>query len=249
MNKILHLPTKRITNSESIEKVKINDSLMLATAIGLKKEINEDSVSLFIDGNITRICISDGHWGEEASDIINKYWIDKNLIFPKNLIEAQNETNKIEDILYQKFGEKVTDENKDFTPESSFICIEIVDDKVSIVSYGDSRLFIMDKENIKFIQECKSTWLGVFSRLGLRGRLSVKEGVVFNVEKLNPGDSVFLFTDGVDQCIYEKDTISFDAIASFSKKLNVEDSVDTILKEVFNFGAEDNASLVIYKYE
>lgn len=249
MNKILHLPTKRINSLQSVEKVKINDSLMLATTIGLKKEINEDSIGLFVDNNITRICISDGHWGEEASDIINKYWIDKNLIFPKNLIEAQNETSKIEDVLYQKFGEKITDEDKDFTPESSFICIEITGNKVSIVSYGDNRLFIMDKESIKFTQECKNTWLGVFSRLGLRGRLSVKEGVVFNVEKLNYGDSIFLFTDGVDQCIYEKDTISFDAIASFSKKLNVEDSVDSIFKEVFNFGAEDNASLVIYKYE
>lgn len=249
MNKILHLPTKRTTNLQSIEKVKINDSLMLATTIGLKKEINEDSVGLFIHNNIVRLCISDGHWGEEASDIINKHWIDKSLIFPKNLIEAQNETKKIEDMLYEKFGKKVRDENKDFTSESSFICIEIIGSKISIVSYGDSRLFIMDKENIKFTQECKSTWLGVFSRLGLRGRLSVKEGVIFNVEKLNYGDSVFLFTDGVDQCIYEKDTISFDTIASFSKKLNIEDSVDSIFKEVFNFGAEDNASLVIYKHE
>jgi serine/threonine protein phosphatase PrpC len=248
MNKILHTPTKRINNLESIEKFKINDSLILATTTGLKKEINEDSIGLFVNDKITRICITDGHWGEEASDIISKYWIEKSLIFPKNLTEAQNETSKIEDVLYQKFGEKVIDENKDFTPESSFICIEIEDGNISIVSYGDSRLFIMDKENIKFTQECKNTWLGVFSRLGLRGRLSVKEGVVFNVEKLNYGDSIFLFTDGVDQCIYEKDTISFDSIANLSKKLNIEDSVDSIFKEVFNFGAEDNASLVIYRY-
>jgi len=64
---------------------------------------------------------------------------------------------------------------------------------------------------------------------------------------LAENDCIFLFTDGIDQCIYEKDTISFEKIAMLSKT-NVKDIFDELFKEVFDYGAEDNASLAVFKY-
>ena len=50
MNKILHLlPSKIKSKSDFIEKLRVDDSFMLATAIGLKKEINEDVVGICLD--------------------------------------------------------------------------------------------------------------------------------------------------------------------------------------------------------
>ena len=200
MNKEYNIPSNIKTQPDFIEKVLVSDNFMIASAIGLKKEINEDFVGYYINNDATRICISDGHWGEEAASIIAKHWLNKELNFPIDFAEAKKEAKKIEAELYNKFGKVDMDEDKDLTPEASFIVAEISKDNISIISYGDSRLLIVNKEKVTFTQECKSTWLGAFSHLGLRGRLSVENATVFNTKKLINGDSVILFTDGVDQC-------------------------------------------------
>ena len=140
------------------------------------------------------------------------------------------------------------DPNKDFTPEASFIAIEIIRNKISIVSYGDCRLLIANNGVTKFHLKSKSTWLGVFSRLQLRKRLSIDQAINFRQMQLVRGDFIFLFTDGVDQCIYEKDTISFDYISEQSSNTNLLNIFDKIVGEVFAHGAQDNASLAIFKF-
>ena len=247
MNQEYTIPSDIKTRLDFVEKISVSDNFMIASAIGLKKEINEDVLGYYINNYATRICISDGHWGEEASSIIAKHWLNKELKFPISSAEAKKETSKIETELYNKFGKVDMDENKDLTPEASFIVAEISKDNISIISYGDSRLLIVNNSKITFDQECKNSWLGAFSYLGLRGRLPVETGTVFNTIKLVRGDSIVLFTDGIDQCVYEEDTISFERIAELSNDKNIENAFEKLFKEVFSYGAEDNASLVIFR--
>lgn len=241
------LPT-RLQKSKNIEKLVFGNKLILGSTNGLKKERNEDAVGYFSDKNISRICIADGHWGNSVSQFIIKYWLNPLLKFPKNIKESRREAKKIEYLLYKKFGKPSMNEEKDFTPEASFIVTEISDNNVRVVSYGDCRMLIANGGNLKFKMKVTDTWIGAFSYLGLRGRIPSEKATLFKKIKLVKNDCIFLFTDGVDQCIYEKDTISLKEIASLSKNDNLNNAFNIIFKKIFNYGAEDNASIAIYKY-
>ncbi len=247
MKKTIYLPSKTKNKLDTVERIVISDYLIIGSTTGLKKKNNEDSIGCFTNKGIIRICIADGHWGEKASRLITRHWLNSELEFPSNSFESKQETKKTENKLYKKFGKPAMNGNKDFTPEASFVAVEISNGNISIVSYGDSRLLIANNGKLKFKQKCSNTWLGAFSHLGLRKRISVEKATFFRRNKLAENDCVFLFTDGIDQCVYEKDTISFEKIAMLSKT-NIKDTFDELFKEVFDYGAEDNASLAVFKY-
>jgi len=241
------LPTK-LKRSKSIEKHIFDNKLILGSTNGLKKERNEDAIGYFNNTNTTRLCVADGHWGSSASRFIVKHWLNPLLKFPTNVNESRRETKKVEYLLYKKFGKSKMNEEKDFTPESSFVVAEISDNYVRIVSYGDCRMLIANNGELKFNMKVTDTWIGAFSHLGLRRRISTEKATLFKKLKLTKNDYIFLFTDGVDQCIYEKNTISLKEIALSSRNNSVGDAFNIIFKKVFNYGAEDNASLALYKY-
>ena len=108
MNKEYTIPSNIKTRPDFVEKILVSDNFMIASAVGLKKEINEDVVGYYINNDVTRICISDGHWGEEASSIIAKHWLNKELKFPisfERIAELSNEKN-IENA-FEKFFKEV----------------------------------------------------------------------------------------------------------------------------------------------
>lgn len=220
----------------------------MGTTAGLVKQNNEDHIGCSINKDFIRICIADGHWGDDASRLIVNHWLKDKVIFPKSSIQAVRETKIIENKLFNIFGKFRMDPDNDFTPEASFIAVEIIGDKLSIVSYGDCRLLIANNGITKFHLEGNSTWLGAFSHLHLRKRLSVNQVTKFLQIQCGKDDFVFLFTDGVDQCVYEKDTISFDFISSQSKNIDLSKTFDKLISEVFANGAQDNASLGIFRF-
>lgn len=221
----------------------------LGTTIGLIKKENEDTVGCLTGNNFTRICIADGHWGNFTSRRAIDFWIKKVKMFPSSLQEAIEQSKNLEKEIFDLFGKENMDPEKDFTPEAAFIAIEINESKLSIINYGDCRLMIVDTMgNIKFNLETQETWIGAFSYLGLRKRLPTHSATKYTHLELQEDDIVMLFTDGVDQCIYEKDTISLSFIAKNTKRKTIQEIFDTTMKEVFKNGAEDNASLAIYTH-
>jgi len=245
MKKVI-VPT--ITKKGFIEKVRILPNLILGATIGLVKSINEDSVGCLRDGNSIRICIADGHWGKKAAEMIVDHWVRKGRVFPNGRAEAISEVQKIEQKLFKLFGKNNMDPNSDFTSEASFIVMQFVGESLKVISYGDCRLLIAKEGTVKTKLTTKETWLGAFSHLGLRKRLSVKNAIKFKKIKVIKGDFIFLFTDGVDQCVYEKDTISFNFIAGLSKLTDINKVFDKLMEEVFTNGAQDNASVAILRY-
>ncbi len=247
MKKII-IPTVAVARKGVIEKIKISENLVLGTTIGLVKNTNEDSVGYFLKDNTIRLCIADGHWGKEAAEIIVNHWLGENLEFPANKKDAIIEVQRVEEKLFRSFGKNKMDPDSDFTPEASFVAIQLVNNLLGVISYGDCRMLIAKAGKIKTKLTTKATWLGAFSRLGLRGRLPVERAIEFRRIRMTKGDFLFLFTDGVDQCVYEKDTISFNFIANLSRLTNLDEVFDKLMREIFAHGAQDNASLAILKF-
>jgi serine/threonine protein phosphatase PrpC len=194
-----------------------------------------------------RICIADGHWGNAAAEAVAVYWLYEVDPFPTTHAAAVKLTGQIEEMLYQRFGKPTMDSETDFTPEASFIAVEVREQQAMIVSYGDCRLMVVRNRRPVFNLHMEATWLGAFSRLGLRNRLPVKTGLVFERHFLEAGDRLALFTDGVDECVYEKPTISMTELAKLLGGKNIPTSLEAVLARVAAYGAEDNASLAVYQ--
>lgn len=193
------------------------------------------------------VYLCDGHWGAAgASNVMSA--LLKLTDFPKTKAAAIAVVRKIEKDLHQQFGHPKMDENKDFTPETSLLAVELTNGKLTIFSYGDCRLMISRHGKIIYRHAVKKTWLGVFSFLGLRKRLSSYKATQFKKIACQKGDLIWLFTDGIDECHYEKSTISFAWLAKTGRATkNLKTVANKVLREVENFGAEDNASLAILR--
>jgi serine/threonine protein phosphatase PrpC len=222
-----------------------NDNVAYVSDVGLVKVANEDRLDFSIKDGVLYACIADGHWGDGAAQAIIDFWTDKQM--PASKDEAVREVTAIQTKLYEAYGKPEMDENVDFTPETAFVFASVQDNVLSVVSYGDCRLLIVN-DAVKFSLAQNGTWLGAFSHLGLRKRLSVDNGLVYEKVTLEKGDRVILFTDGLDECIYEKPTISFDEIAADLKDVAPAVAIEKLLTKVYEHGAEDNVSIFVYKF-
>jgi serine/threonine protein phosphatase PrpC len=222
-------------------------NMILGTTNGLAKSANEDRVGYLLKDSSLRICLADGHWGDAAADALVTHWLDDSLWFPESRQQAIEHMKRVQGELYKKSGKPNMDEEQDRPPEASVLVFEIQGNLMRVASYGDCRLMVANNGATQFVLESKETWLGAFSYLGLRNRLPIEDGLVFQEIRLNKGDHVLAFSDGIDQCVYEKPTLSNSYLAAQTTDNTLEGIFDTILNEVFANGAEDNASLVICK--
>lgn len=231
-------------HSSKIQMTRMGIRCAAATTRGLVKPVNEDCIGILSTKNFTRMCIADGHWGNFTAKLIVNQWLKVN-IFPNSRTKAITATKFLENILFSKFGSTSVNENTDFTPEASFIAVEQNNNNFTILGFGDCRLLVIRNKRIVFSLETSSTWLGVFSKLGLRKRLSIQKALKFQRLILQGNEHILLFTDGVDQCKYEIDSISMQIIANTCKLIVPHKIIMTLFKKIFNKGAEDNASLVV----
>ena len=239
----ISLPTDDL--KPAIQKKVIDDSLVIGTTCGLVKNSNEDTVGSLVSTENTRICIADGHWGDGAAAMIRNFWMKTDLAFPNTRQSAIRATEDCERELFQKFGKQDMDADRDFTPEAAFVAVEYDHNILRMVSYGDCRLLVVRNQQLFYELETRATWLGAFSHLGLRQRLAVTDAVIYKEIPLAKDDLVLLFTDGVDECIYETPTISNERILELVGDNNSAELFDALMSEVFSYGAEDNAALVI----
>jgi serine/threonine protein phosphatase PrpC len=239
----------KLPQGEVTKLALVNCQLIAGTTPGLKKSDNEDSLAISKDVESIRIFLADGHWGDKAA-ISHSQMTEHLESFPDSKAAAAQLVKSLEQDLYQSYYFPGIDENKDFTPETSLLGIEyrLEEKLLSIYNYGDCRLLIIRDNQIFFQLETQPTWLGVFSKLGLRQRQSVDDALLYKQIKLQTGDYVVAFSDGIDECIYQQPTISNETLVNIvtESKTNLI-AFDKIMDKVFKYGAEDNASLVIFK--
>ena len=215
---------------------------VIATRIGLVKAVNEDAIGFRIDDSgCVRMSIADGHWGQEAAKHCVEYWL--NSPTDNDSLESMEE---LQDGIAKRFAVPVPDAETTRTPEASTLTITVHPDRrMDVVGYGDCRLSVVRDERILYRYDTVATWLGLFSSIGLRDRIPARSGTYAGSVQLAQGDVVLLYTDGVDECIYEKPTLD---VESFAKASATAVQIhDKVMNAVFRHGAEDNATLAVYR--
>lgn len=235
-----------MSKDEVISKIMGDNTTAYISLAGLVKPINEDRLEYWAHDREINVCIADGHWGNDAAQQVVHYW--KHNGIPRSKEAAVHKASALEQALYESFGKPVMDEEHDRTPETAFVCARIFDNKLDVIAYGDCRLLVVNNEEVRFSLPQKSTWLGAFSYLGLRKRLPARMGLVCEQISLETGDYIIVFTDGLDECIYEKPTISHEAIAKSTELDQPKRILEELIRRAFSYGAEDNVSVLIYKY-
>jgi len=232
-------------HNEIAGQINGDDNVVYISLPGLVKPTNEDRLEYWTQDHGMSACIADGHWGDEAAQHAVSFWKDAGIPDSKEM--AIQKTSELERELYTSFGKPVMDQEIDLTPETAFVGINISEDRLDIASYGDCRLLVVNGAAIKYSLEQKSTWLGAFSHLGLRSRMAVKDGLVYERLPLDKEDYVIMFTDGLDECIYERPTISHEEIAESFRLVQPKKILEDLVSLAFSYGAEDNISALIYK--
>jgi len=60
---------------------------------------------------------------------------------------------------------------------------------------------------------------------------------------------VVMYSDGVDECIYEVPTISATKIAQLIRPHKLASGIAKLIDQIYSFGAEDNLSMVVYQHQ
>ncbi len=242
------LPASR-NDKTAPQRIIISPKLVLGTTSGLVKRVNEDRIGYKATriGSAVRLCLADGHWGGEAAQRITHYWLTTK-IFPTTAKKALSTTKALEEQLFGRFGVLGMDPEKDFTPEASFVALELTERILRFVAYGDCRLMVVRQGKVRYEYAPRESWLGAFSYLKLRGRQPIETALVYERLTLQAGDTVLVYSDGVDECVYQTPTItSLDMAGIVRAGHKPEVIFDTLMEQVSSFGAEDNASLAVLK--
>lgn len=236
--------SKRILSLASDETIASN-KWIASTMTGAKVR-NEDAVSLRIQGIAMRVCVADGHWGSGAAKRAAIFW-SKLPNFPINQKDSIFFVSKLEDILFKAYGKIDMDEDQDLTPESAFVALELVNNSLRFVSYGDCRIMVVRNRQVVVRNQPKQTWIGAFSHLGLRKRLPLSKALEFQQHQLKCGDTILVFSDGVDECVYGVPTMNDEFFLKAIDRRDLQAIREAIISAVIEHGAEDNASLVIVR--
>jgi hypothetical protein len=137
------------------------------------------------------------------------------------------------------------------TPEAAFLVAEVGAGAVRLLSYGDCRLMVVrEQDGVQhpfYTHATVASWLGAFSALGMRQRLSVADGVDYRTLPVAQNDIVLTYTDGIDEPVYETSTIGPTQLAQHCASCEPSVIFDSIMQDVFAHGAHDHASLAVVR--
>lgn len=205
---------------------------------------NEDRLSVWTEQDNFKACIADGHWGDGAAQEVVDFWSNKPT--PRTRNEAVERTLRLQTRLFELYGREHMDPDTDRTPEAGFVATEIAGQSLLITSYGDCRLLIVNNGQVRFKLPKAATWLGAFSHLGLRNRISVQDALVFRAVRLLDDDYVALYSDGLDEWRHDGElSLHSDEIADSFDNRPAVDIVRSLGELVFAHDPQDDVSLLV----
>jgi serine/threonine protein phosphatase PrpC len=251
----------------TIEKSNIG----IGISVGIMSKANEDCLGISRSGDEALLAIADGHWGREASELA----IDKTMDMFRSMLRPAKE-NEIRARFYALF-EQINQElfsiamshSGALAPETTLIVCqlkEIQSEKYLYwSSFGDSYLFVFRNHKLTQLNSLNQYWLGMLSRMseysearqltlkGLFGEsryIGVADGLETGIEKLLPGDMIFLCTDGligsdekVPKSVGEKIKTILTSVDS------LENKVSNLIKSALDRGERDNISCILAQIE
>jgi serine/threonine protein phosphatase PrpC len=194
-----------------------DDKAALGTSPGVTPKPNEDAAGATVFDADTILALADGHWGREASELAVSKAVE--LIGPQNLQVSENETRARLFSLFEQINNQLYDmaaSTPSTTPETTLVVGHIKETEdgkfLYWASFGDSYIFLLRKEMLKQLNSLEARWLGYLSKLSEKNEaravllktlvdktryVGVAGGLETGMEKLEPGDILFLCTDGL----------------------------------------------------
>ncbi len=190
----------------------------LGTSAGTTAKPNEDAVGVSALGKELVLAIGDGHWGREAAEIgISKAM---ELLSSESVPVTATEVQARLFSLFEQVNDRLYDQAAStpgaVTPETTLIVCHIRASEsgkaLYWASFGDSYLFLHRKQTLNQLNSLNPRWLGYLSKLSEKAEtrsllmkyltdearyVGVANGLETGIEKLEPGDIVFLCTDGL----------------------------------------------------
>jgi serine/threonine protein phosphatase PrpC len=190
----------------------------LGTSAGTTAKPNEDAAGVSASEKELVLAIADGHWGREAAEIgISKAM---GLLSSEMPPVTEDEIRARLFSLFEQVNEQMYDRSAStpgtVTAETTLIVCHIRESEAGKVlywaSFGDSYLFLLRGQMLNQLNSLHPRWLGYLSKLSEKAEtrsllmkyltddaryVGVANGLETGVEKLEPGDIVFLCTDGL----------------------------------------------------
>ena len=248
-----------------------NSKVAFGISAGVTTKANEDGLGISISGIETLFAIADGHWGREASELA----IDKAIEMSRSMLRPaqENETRARFYALFEQINQDLfvmgMTHPGALAPETTLIVCQLKEFESQKYlywsSFGDSYLFIFRNNKLTQLNSLNQYWLGMLSRmsetsrnkqLALRGLfgesryIGVADGLETGIEKLQPGDMIFLCTDGLigsDESVPEAVDTTFRKILAAVAPL--EDKVSGLIKSALDRGESDNVSCILAQIE
>jgi serine/threonine protein phosphatase PrpC len=248
-------------------QVTANPGMGLGMSVGTVSKANEDCVGISTLKNDALLAVADGHWGSGASELAIQKTMD---MFRST--ERLPQENEIRARFYALF-EQINRELFEMAmvnpgapaPETTLIVCHLREIRSGKYlywsSFGDSFLFILRKGELIQLNSLNAYWLGMLSRLsessqtrklvlkslfGESRYVGVADGLETGIEKLQPGDIIFLCTDGLigsDEIV--PDSVNQKIQAVLNSEAPVQSKINELIKSALDRGEQDNVGCIV----
>lgn len=244
-----------------------NLNIALGISEGITTKPNEDCLGVSISGDEILLAIADGHWGKEASELA----INKTMeMFGLMLRSAkENETRARFYALFEQINQELFEMAMEhpgaLAPETTLIVCQLREFESEKYlfwsSFGDSYLLLLRDNELIQLNELNAYWLGMLSRMsetsmtrqltfkslfGESRYIGVADGLETGIEKLQPGDTVLLCTDGlIGSDTGVPKSVGQDIKTILSTSLSLRDKVMNLIQSALDRGEQDNVSCIL----
>jgi serine/threonine protein phosphatase PrpC len=244
-----------------------NAKIGLGMSVGTTSKSNEDCLGVSILEEDVLLAIADGHWGREASELAIQKGME--LFRSADYLPKENEIRARFYALFEQINRELFEmamaNPGASAPETTLIVChlkEIGSEKYLYwSSFGDSFLFILRGDELIQLNSLNAYWLGMLSRLAENSQtrqlvlkslfgesryVGVADGLETGVEKLQPGDLIFLCTDGLigsDEKVPE--SISQNIKRILTDIVPLDQKINSLIKSALERGEKDNVACII----
>lgn len=244
-----------------------SSNLGMGTSSGVTSKPNEDALGVSVFGSETVLAIADGHWGRDASELAISKAVE--LLREENRPSRDSETRAR---LYALF-EQVNNDLYELAvsgpgasaPETTLIVCHIKEAASGKYlywsSFGDSFLFLLQDGSLKQLNSLNPCWLGYLSRLSEKADtrsilmrflseearyVGVARGLETGIQRLDPGDVIFLCTDGLVGSDTRPEQSVLEAVCTtLTSDLSIASKVERLIASALGRGEEDNISCIV----
>jgi len=245
----------------------VNSKIGFGMSVGISSKANEDCLGMSRLEEDVLLAIADGHWGREASELAVQKATD--MFRSTHPLPRENEIRArfyalFEQINHELFEEAMSNPGASAPETTLIVCHlkEIASEKYLYwSSFGDSFLFVLRRGELIQLNSLNSYWLGMLSRLSENSQtrqlvlkslfgesryVGVIDGLETGIKKMQPGDMVFLCTDGLigsDERVPESVAQKIQTI--LNDRLPLEHKINELIKSALARGERDNVSCIV----